>query len=85
MVVAIIKQAYKFTPYIIGTKENIGLVPDYSGKNIGTVPYTWVETTGYNGPLLEKRVKPTLKEKFTNLSNVSSKGETLCHTGATTG
>ena len=54
MVVAIIKQAYKFTPYIVGAKKNIGLVPDYSGKNIGTVPYTWVETTGYNGPLLEK-------------------------------
>tara|TARA_B100001013_G_C24400403_1_gene359762 strand:- start:60 stop:266 length:207 start_codon:yes stop_codon:yes gene_type:complete len=33
----------------------------------------------------KKRVNPTLKEKFTNLSNVSRKGETLCHTGATTG
>ncbi len=46
---------------------------------------TWSKIAGLNGSLLERQQRINPERRIQNLSHNASKGEVLCHTGATTG
>ena len=72
-------------PLISGVSTRFDLTLDYDRRSMRAVRETWSKIAGENGSLLEKQERINLEIRVQNLSHNTSKGEVLCHTGATTG